>query len=222
MGTTMRRKKAIIGPLAMAASLSMTGCCYYELRDMWDECSINTRNYMASQMAWHEHKGGFLAHPFSKAYGHGFRDGYADVCGGGDGIAPNLPPRCYWKDCLVGGPGPERVGAYFEGFSQGAYVAQSSGLDASGRVIVSSPLAHDMSHLHSGMEYPMSGMPIDGEGYAGEGPLPYEGDGTFAVPVAPPVMGTPDPPLPSVTPDGPVIPANPAYESYNSNGIYYE
>lgn len=202
----MRRHIALAIPLVVAASFSMTGCCYYELRDTLDTCSANLRCCVKSRMAWRDHNDAYDNHPYKSAFGHGFRDGYSAICNGGDGCPPSLPPRCYWNDCFGDCEGKPKVAAYFNGYSQGAYVAQAEGCGAGGRLTVRRPV------------YPGGAGMV---GSPGLPPAPAMGSST-AIPVAPPVITTPNPPPPAAPAGGPTIPADPAYDNYDPDGLYYE
>ena len=200
----MRRYSALAVPLALAASLSLTGCCYYELRDTLDACNANMRACWNARLAWNQHKDSCANHPYKIAYGHGFRDGYAAVMNGGDGCAPSLPPRCYWNDCYAGDGGRHKVSAYFDGYSQGAYVAQAEGMGSCGRLMVRRPIYQGGTYAGSPSVSPAAGVPLTGA-------------------VAPPVTTTlPSPPPPAPAVGGPAIPPDPGYESYDPKGLYYE
>lgn len=200
----MRHYTALAVPLALVACLSLTGCCYYELRDTLDACNANFRASWNARRAWSDHKNASANHPYQSAFGHGFRDGYAAVVNGGDGCAPSLPPRCYWNDCYAGQGGKEKVSAYFNGYSQGAYVAQAEGLGSSGRLMVRRPVYPGGSYAAGPMTGPPTGVPL-------------------AEPLAAPTTTTlPSPPPPPPATGGPIIPADPGYESYDPNGLYYE
>ncbi len=56
-------------------------------------------------------------------FGRGWRRGYADVAGGGDGLPPIVAPQCYW-----GKHGGERKAqSWFEGYHFGALAAEIQG-----------------------------------------------------------------------------------------------
>lgn len=199
-GIEMLRFAAASARLVALAALSLTGCCYYELRDCCDDCSMNIRNEYLARMAWHECNDAYDEHPYKKEFGHGFRDGYAAVAGGADGCCPSIPPRCYWGSCYRGGEGQAAANGWFDGYGHGAVAAEAAGLAASGRILVRPPACGNNCQIR-GPAVPVNAAAIPA-------PAPY---------VAPIV--TPPPPAPPSM--APVLPADEAYESYES-GQYYE
>lgn len=197
----MRRIDALAVQFALLASFGLTGCCYYELRDCYDECLCNLRNECLARRAWHRSNDAFDNHPHKKEFGHGFRDGYAAVAGGADGCCPSMPPRCYWGTCYRDCDGLGKVNAWFDGYARGAIAAEADGLTSCGRIVVRPPACPPgceitPGHVH-GMSVPAPALP------------------QYPVGPAPP----PPPAAPSLTP---AVPADEAYESYNEGGLYYE
>ncbi|MDQ3331861.1 MAG: hypothetical protein M3552_14605, partial [Planctomycetota bacterium] len=135
----MRRIAALAARLATVAALGMTGCCYYELRDSYDDCTTSVRNQCLARMAWHRCNDAYDDHPYEKEFGHGFRDGYAAVAGGADGCCPTMPPRCYWGSCYRGCEGQAAANAWFDGYARGAIAAEVDGLSVGGRILVRTP-----------------------------------------------------------------------------------
>lgn len=207
----MRRNHVLAGSLLMAAAFSFTGCCYYELRDTFDECSLGIRNEYLARMAWHRCSDAYDDHPYEKELGHGFRDGYAAVAGGADGCCPSMPPRCYWNTCYRGCEGQARVNAWFDGYARGAIAAEADGLAASGRIVMRPPACP------SGCPVPTSSMNM-----TGVHSLPSHGGASSyqATPTFQSVPLTPPPPAPPSM--APSIPADEAYERYDEGGLYYE
>jgi hypothetical protein len=197
----MLRFAALSVRLAALAALSLTGCCYYELRDCYDDCSMNIRNEYLAQMAWRRCDDAFDEHAYKKEFGHGFRDGYAAVAGGSDGCCPTIPPRCFWGSCYRGCEGQAAASAWFDGYARGAVAAEADGLAACGRILFRPPACNTNCAVR-GPALPANAASV---------PLPA----TLAVPL----MSPPPPAPPSTTP---ARPAEDAFESYDGDGLYYE
>jgi hypothetical protein len=188
--------------LAALAALSLSGCCYYELRDCCDDCSMNIRNEYLARMAWHRCNDAYDDHPYKSEFGHGFRDGFAAVASGSDGCCPSIPPRCYWSSCYWGCDGQAAANAWFDGYARGAIAAEAEGLSASGRILVRPPACGANCQVR-GPAMPASAV------------VTVPSPGAYSAPVV-----TPPPPAPPSM--APTLPANEAYESYDEGGLYYE
>lgn len=207
----MRRIEALAarlaasGALGLAAAFGLTGCCYYELRDMVDECTMNTRNCYAARCAWHR-CGGDYDGPHGRAYKDGFIDGYSAVAGGSDGCPPSMPPRCYWSCCETS---CDEVAAYFNGYSRGAVCAEKDGVAGCSRIAFRKPACGAV-------------CPVPGYG-VGPGALTPAPAGVVSLPAMPPgPVGAGSPPPPAPPSVSPAAPADEAYEGYSEGGLYYE
>ncbi|MGC1272179.1 MAG: hypothetical protein WBC44_00625 [Planctomycetaceae bacterium] len=216
----MRRIAALSAQLAVTATLGLTGCCYYELRDSFDECCYNVRTDYMARRAWCRCGGNFDDHPHQKYFGHGFRDGYESVARGGDGCCPTMPPRDCWGWCFDGCEGQQRMNAWFDGWSAGTIAAEADGLVGNGRLVFRQPSCQSCCNA-SGSMPPMS---YDGgtimtlpPGEAHITSPPVHMPPPSAVPLGPTVLPPPSPPSTS-----PAIPADEAYESYDEGGVYYQ
>lgn len=205
MGALAARAAATL-TLGLAAAVTLTGCCYYELRDVCDECSLNVRNGYSARMAWHRCGDAYDDHPHAKQFKHGFIDGYAAVGGGADGCPPPMPPRCYWSCCNSGCEGQNKVNAYFDGYARGAVAAESDGLAASSRIAFHKPACG-------------AGCPVPGYG-VGPGPLAPTPAGNVSIPG--PLVGPGSPPPPAPPSVAPTAPADGAYDGTDEGGLYYE
>src|SRR5262245_59264262 len=99
----------VVGPSAFA-----TGpVAYYETTE---SIILGWRNHVWSKRAWYQQRHLFAAHPYVVDFGEGFRSGYLDVAGGGDGCVPVLPPRRYWSWRYQSPEGQAKTNAWFEGY----------------------------------------------------------------------------------------------------------
>ncbi|MEY3176279.1 MAG: hypothetical protein RLZZ436_4193 [Planctomycetota bacterium] len=114
------------GFLLAALLMTATGCS--SLHDYVIQTETSIRNGILAQKAWGEWSWCYddLDHPMD--FATGFKAGYRNVVGGGQGCQPTLPPRCYWKPCYETPSGREKINAWFDGYSHGALAAHQDGM----------------------------------------------------------------------------------------------
>ena len=112
-------------------SLASTGCTvfrgvrdYLDYSDGANDFVLGWRNSVWANQAWHERRHLYVDQPQFGAFGAGFRAGYADVAGGGNGCPPPLPPRKYWSWQYQTPEGQAKVTAWFSGYPHGARAAE--------------------------------------------------------------------------------------------------
>jgi len=105
--------------------LTTTGC--NSIHDCVNEYEERAVNCVTAQKAWNEWSWCYNDLDYPYHFSHGFKDGYQNVLGGGNGCQPTLPPRCYWKPCYKTAEGRCKVAAWFDGYSHGALAAQQDG-----------------------------------------------------------------------------------------------
>ncbi len=211
----MRRIAALSAQLAVTATLGLTGCCYYELRDSMNECCYNLRTEYLAHRAWCRCKDNFDDHPYQRYLGRGFRDGYASIAQGGDGCCPTMPPRDCWSWCFDGCEGQMRMNAWFDGWAAGAIAAEADGLVGHGRLVFRPPGCPSGCNTGACPPSMLPSAPYDGGTV-----IMSPGEATFT---SPPMQMAPALPPPAAPPTmTPATPADEAYESYDEGGIYYQ
>jgi hypothetical protein len=112
----------------------LTGCSPFrglrenlQYNDGLNDFVMGWRNSAWARQAWHERKWMHVDEPQFVSFGQGFRDGYADVAGGGSGCVPALPPRSFWTWKYQTGEGQAKVAAWFAGYPYGARAAHEDG-----------------------------------------------------------------------------------------------
>ncbi len=65
--------------------------------------------------------------PLMSHHRKGFVAGYCDICQGGDGYVPALPPNEYWSYEYQSSQGSDCVKAWFDGYSDGVASARQLG-----------------------------------------------------------------------------------------------
>ena len=76
-----------------------------------------------AKAAWRTHKTLLSDQDRNIDFGDGFKVGYEDVCRGGDGMCPAVPPSYFWDAKFQCAVGAERVETWYRGFELGAQVA---------------------------------------------------------------------------------------------------
>lgn len=127
MRTRLRPSKASgrvlrLGQFLAAMALLQSGC------GALNEYKIDSRNHLLARRAWNCLEDVYRDVEYPYDFGRGFRAGYFNVAGGGNGCPPVLPPRKYWTVNLVNPLGHRRTHAWFEGFKYGAMVAEQDGV----------------------------------------------------------------------------------------------
>jgi len=184
---------------------------------------------------WHYLRDAYAGVHFPHHFGAGFRAGYVDVCRGGSGCPPTLPPRCYWTFRYRNEVGRAKIVEWFNGHAAGAAVATSEGhqqfaqlptaQQAAGRCGCEEQTEYDLSdleqHRFEDNEFPappMRQLPEVSDDFhkvhtepppAIEPPLPSSPETTPShdSQPAPPPSQSPDPPSTDrMTPAGPPSP----------------
>lgn len=127
--------------------LSAAGCS--AINDYCLKTETGLRNSILAQKAWGEWSWCYeeLDRPWDFALG--FKAGYRDILGGGNGCQPTLPPREYWKPAYETPAGRQRINAWFDGFSHGALAAQQDGMSGMGELPISPTARHNLMSARS-------------------------------------------------------------------------
>lgn len=96
-----------------------------------DDTYLQKKFHHLAKQAWREFQAGCPGSPAasSHAFKDGFIDGFVDqLDSGGTADPPTQPPRKYWMAAHLNPLGVLKTMEYFNGFRQGAEIAQASGL----------------------------------------------------------------------------------------------
>jgi hypothetical protein len=115
--------------------VGLCGCAQFH--DAVDEISMTVRNRCASHHAWWTNKGCYKGIDYRCFFGCGFKQGYFDVASGSDGCLPLLPPRHMWGIHFQNPVGQQMIVAWFNGYAEGALVAQEEGIAAWSQIVTS-------------------------------------------------------------------------------------
>lgn len=135
MGFTRR----LLAAAAVLPLLNFAGC--QSLIEEADSTLICVRNCSDSWHAWCYYRASCPDDSYyPKHYGKGFRAGYRNVAGGGDGCPPTLPPQCYWSVCYQNPVGQAKVQEWFRGWVYGANAARIDGVADFNQIMTSDRL----------------------------------------------------------------------------------
>jgi len=114
-----------LGRLAVAALIvvtaTQTGCNV--LRSFDQAAALTYRDLVWSKRAFNLRFGN-CDRPYAEHFENGFCEGYSDVCQGGDGFTPALPPDSYRGYEYQSADGSKCVDAWFEGYPAGVAAAR--------------------------------------------------------------------------------------------------
>ena len=105
----------------LGVTVTQTGCTV--LRSLDQAAAITYRDLVWSKRAYNLRYGN-CDRPYSEHFRNGFCDGYSDVCQGGDGYTPALPPDDYRGYEFQSADGSNCVDAWFEGYPAGVAAAR--------------------------------------------------------------------------------------------------
>ncbi len=120
--------------LVMQLGLVCCGCGGGTL--LPNRCIMDVRDRVLAKGAWHG-CGSQYNGPHRGAFKDGFIDGYANVCGGGTGQPPVVPPKKYQSACYSSHAGDSKTIAWFNGFSAGAVAASADGREGLREIVLS-------------------------------------------------------------------------------------
>lgn len=75
---------------------------------------------------------------FREHFRKGFVEGYCNVCNGGDGFIPAMPPRDYWGYEYQSSDGAQCVSSWFEGYPEGVAAARKYNAGKNADIYISS------------------------------------------------------------------------------------
>ncbi|WP_166830887.1 hypothetical protein [Thalassoroseus pseudoceratinae] len=175
--------------LVMQLGLVCCGCGAGTL--LPNRCLMDMRDRVLAKGAWHG-CGSQYDGPHRGAFKDGFLDGYSDVCGGGTGQPPVVPPKKYQSACYSSQEGDSKTIAWFNGFSAGAVAASADGREGLREVVLSTDPNGGLIGAESsfpGFSSPVGTVTV----HNGTPHEPYEVMQPEVWPTPPPI---PDPPAP--------------------------
>lgn len=138
------------------AVLQSAGC--YTVRTgngglVFDKLVMDYRDRVWAARAYNAQSGGAVA-PWGDHYRRGYMDGYCNVCEGGDGYVPAVPPQDYWSAQYQSQQGAQCVNSWFEGYPQGAAAARRDNAGRFSDVYVSRMLDAAIQQEKTGVTLP--------------------------------------------------------------------
>ena len=141
------------------AMVQLTGCSAWtglnnnwKYNGYWNESMMGYRTKAGATRAWHARKHHFCNEKYMREFAAGFKAGYAEVAGGGNGCTPAFPPREYWGWKYQSCEGQARVAAWYAGFPHGARAAEEEGVGSWSQIQTSANIQHQ--YAQNGMLNP--------------------------------------------------------------------
>jgi hypothetical protein len=116
---------------SVAALLLLTlgaGCAQFQ--EVKQDMLASSRNRHLANVAWASLRDQYGGRPYLEHFERGFLQGYFDVAQGGDGCVPAFPPERYWSVYYQSAEGEQMIQTWFEGYTEGARVAEMDGVRA--------------------------------------------------------------------------------------------
>lgn len=120
--------------LLVLATIASTGCSTFRLLD--EQAALTYRDFVWAKRAYNL-RYGRCDRPYAEHFQNGFCAGYADICGGGDGYVPALPPDSYRSYEFQSSDGSKCVNAWFEGYPAGVAAAKQDKSGAYHNIMIS-------------------------------------------------------------------------------------
>ena len=126
----------------LSITCTSSGCFHTPHRfgdRVFSHAYANWRNYVWAKRAYQMQFGSYDV-PCADDFRDGFIAGYCNVCDGGDGYVPALPPRDYWDARYQTAEGQKRTKMWFAGYPVGAKAARTTGAGAFNEIPISNML----------------------------------------------------------------------------------
>ncbi len=134
---TTQRFSRLICIVAMIGLLSQSvGCVSGPGAGVFEEPLGGYRNHVWSNRAYNLRYGN-CDREFETHFKQGFVDGYQDMCNGGDGYVPAVPPEEYWSYQYQSPEGAKCVNTWFKGYPLGVKAAREDGAGSFQKVYIS-------------------------------------------------------------------------------------
>lgn len=130
------RKYAVILLLIGCVVMSLTGCRRFQNLAVREAVMVSYRDMVWARRAFNLRYGN-CARPYGDHFENGFCAGYTDVCNGGDGYVPAMPPPDYRSFEYQSGDGVQCVNAWFEGYPAGVAAAKKEKVGNYNDVLIS-------------------------------------------------------------------------------------
>ena len=119
-----------------AVLLQSSGCVTGPGAELFEEPLGGYRNHVWANRAYNLRYRDY-DHQFETHFKQGFCDGYTDVCNGGDGYVPAVPPEQYWSYQYQSSEGAKCVNTWFKAYPLGVKAAREDGAGSFQKVYIS-------------------------------------------------------------------------------------
>ena len=131
-------RRFLVRSSMVIASLSMVvfSGCLAGPGAIFDETVGGYRNHVWAHRAYNL-RYGKCDRQFPEHFRQGFVDGYCDICNGGDGYVPAVPPEDYWSHQYQSPEGAKCVNTWFRAYPLGVKAAREDGAGSFQKVYIS-------------------------------------------------------------------------------------
>ncbi len=116
--------------------IQCVGCLNAPPDELFQESMVDYRNHVWARRAYNL-RYGKCEREYSDHFRQGFIDGYCDLCNGGDGYVPAVPPEDYWSGQYQSPEGAKCVNTWFKSFPLGVKAAREDGAGSFQKVYTS-------------------------------------------------------------------------------------
>lgn len=159
-------QRMLLLALVATCCLPLTGCLNpnrpHALGNLVDGMYSNYRERVWAHRAFNQQYG-HMPRKFREHFRKGFVEGYCNVCNGGDGYIPAMPPKDYWGYEFQSADGAECVSAWFDGFPEGVAAARKANAGKNADMYISNMIERAVQQEKNGVRL-ASDVKITGSG----------------------------------------------------------
>lgn len=215
-------RRMLLVALGATFCLPLTGCLNpnrpHALGNVVDGMYSNFRERVWAHRAFNQQYG-HMPRKFREHFRKGFVEGYCNVCNGGDGYIPAMPPKEYWSYEFQSSDGAQCVSAWFDGFPEGVAAARQANAGKNADIYISNMIERAVQQEKNGVRL-ASDVKVTGGKSANQAELPDPESVNRGSNAPPPPAGSepksgaiktePNSPAALLTPLAPLKPAEPS------------
>lgn len=160
-GVSLRGTSRARGPCRWLIALLAASCCLplggclspnrpHALGNLVDGAYSDFRERVWARRAFNQQYG-HMPRKFREHFRKGFVEGYCNVCNGGDGYVPAMPPKEYWGYEFQSSDGAECVSAWFDGYPDGVAAARKNNAGKNADMYISSMIERAVQQERDGV-----------------------------------------------------------------------
>jgi len=159
-------QRLLLLALAACCCLPTTGCLNpnrpHALGNLVDGMYSNFRERVWAHRAFNQQYG-HMPRKFREHFRKGYVEGFCNVCNGGDGYIPAMPPKEYWGYEFQSADGAECVSSWFDGYPEGVAAARKASAGKNADMYISNMIERAVQQEKNGVRL-ASDVKITGSG----------------------------------------------------------